>query len=117
MIHKIRNGIKDKTHFRGKITHYLAKFVAGKYFSQDDTIWLVQGKGVDLPTLVHEFLHSIQVCRPHRENIVEYLVYKLLKDCTLIDERKLNEWREIEKQVGWKGIKQRLVLEGDCEDM
>lgn len=115
MIQKIKKEIK-RDEFKGEIKKYLARFVIGKYFAGDNVIWLVEEKGENLPTLIHELLHSIQKCAPHRENIVNYLVYKILNDPQTIEPRMLKDWNEIEKNVGFKVIKEKLLSEGDCED-
>ena len=99
-----------------EIKKYYPSFIIGKYFSKENIIWLVEGKGDNLPTLLHELLHSIQKCSPNRENIVDFLVHKMLDNVDSIDQKVLNEWNEIEKAVGFKAIKERLRSEGDCED-
>lgn len=104
----------DKT--KEEMRETLARFVIGKYFAKENMIWLVEGNGVNLPTLIHELLHSIQKCSPHREQIVEYIVYKLLEHSCSIDQALLRDWEEIETSVGFDKIKERLLSEGDCED-
>jgi hypothetical protein len=79
-------------------------------------IWLVQGRGENFPTLLHEMLHSIQKCTPNRENIVDFLVYKLTGQRDSILPEILADWIEIEKSIGLKNVKQRLISEGDCEE-
>jgi len=115
MIDRIKKEI-TREEFKGEVKRYLARFVIGKYFAPGHVIWLVEGKGETLPTLLHELLHSIQRCGPHRENIVNYVVYKILNRPDLIDHRIREEWEEIEKSVGFKEIKKRFRSEGDCED-
>lgn len=88
----------------------------GIYLKDTHEIWLVQGRGENFTTLLHEMLHSIQKCESNRENIVDYLVYKLTGQKDSILPEILTEWIEIEKSNGFKSIKQRLLLEGDCEE-
>lgn len=89
----------------------------GIYLKDIHEIWLVQGRGGEnFTTLLHEMLHSIQKCVPNRENIVDYLVYKLTGQKNSILPEILTEWIEIEKSIGLKNIKKRLLSEGDCED-
>jgi hypothetical protein len=88
----------------------------GIYLKDSHEIWLVQGRGENFPTLLHEMLHSIQKYAPNRENIVDFLVYKLTGQTDSILPEILAEWIEIEKSIGLKKIKHRLLSEGDCED-
>ena len=88
----------------------------GIYLKDTHEIWLVQGRGENFPTLLHEMLHSIQKCIPNRENIVDFLVYKLIGQKDSILPEILTEWIEIEKSIGLKNVKQRLISEGDCEE-
>ena len=115
MIERIKKEVK-REEFKSGIKKYLARFIIGKYFAVENIIWLVEGKGENLPTLIHELLHSIQECSPHRENIVNFLVYKMLDNTDFIDQKVLKEWIEIQKTVSYKEIKERLLSEGDCED-
>ncbi len=69
-----------------------------------------------METLIHECLHSIQECEPHRENIVKYLTYRLTQNPKVIEPLLLAEWKEIEQQEGIESIKRRLITQGDCED-
>ena len=115
MIEKIEKEIK-REEFKGEIKKYLPRFIIGKYYAGENVIWLVEGKEVNLPALIHELLHSIQKCTPNRENIVDFLVYKMLDNENSIDQKVLKEWNEIEKTFGFKVIKERLLSERDCED-
>lgn len=115
MVINIKKQIK-RDEFKGEIQDYLAKFIIGKYFAEENVIWLVEGKGDNVPTLLHELLHSIQKCAPHRENIIEYLMYKLMDRSDIIDHRLLIEWKEIEKTHGFEVIKEKLLSKSDCED-
>ncbi len=115
MIERIKTEIRREEN-KAWFIENLATYVIGKYFASDNTIWLVEGEGENLPTIIHELLHSIQKCSPHRENIVEFLVYKLFDNAALINQRLLKDWIEIERIFGYKKIKERLLSEGDCED-
>ena len=88
----------------------------GKYFKSKDEIWLVIGKGDNFNILIHEMLHSIQICSPHREHITEFLSFKLTDAIDLIDPYVLEDWLEVEKLVGFDEIKERFLKKGDCED-
>ena len=90
--------------------------VIGKYFSQKNEIWLLDGKGVNIEVLTHELLHSIQRCKPNRENIVDYITYKLTGLTNQILDDILQEWNEIEKSIGFKVIVKQLLIEKDCEE-
>ena len=90
--------------------------VIGKFFSETNEIWLIEGPGEKKSVVIHEMLHSIQVCMEHREGICDYLTYKLSKDSTSIDENTLMDWSEIERIHGITAIKKRFLLKGDCED-
>jgi hypothetical protein len=93
--------------------------IEGKYWKKKNEIWLVQGRGEKLETIIHEFIHSIQLCRPNREHIVEFLTFKILqlrgKDIEYTDKRRL-EWEKICADVGFETLKKRLLFKGDCED-
>ena len=95
----------------------LISYLDGKYFKEGQEIWLIEGRGENLPTIMHEILHSIQNCNAdHREPIVHYLTFKLTGDKTGIYNSLIEDWREIERIHGLKQIKERLTSEGDCED-
>lgn len=95
----------------------LISYLDGKYFKEEQEIWLIEGRGENLPTIMHEILHSIQNCNAdHREPIVHYLTFKLTGDKTGIYNSLIENWREIERIHGLKQIKERLISEGDCED-
>ena len=91
-------------------------FIYGKYFKESHEIWLVEDKGDVLDVMLHEALHSIQVCHIDREDIVDYITFKLTNDRLWIDDYTLENWLEIEESNGFSGIKKRFLTEGDCED-
>ena len=95
---------------------YYLPDIIGKYFAQTNEIWLVDGKGTNLPSVIHELIHSIQKCFPHREDIVEYLTYKILNGDSPIERSILTEWDEIESEHGLSIIKKQILLDSDCED-
>ena len=80
---KDRNFSKEQIETIKRI--YLNQII-GKYFYKTNEVWLLEGKGDNLETLVHELLHSIQKCEPNREKIVDYLTYKLTGLSTQITE-------------------------------
>jgi hypothetical protein len=95
----------------------LIHYLDGKYFREEQEIWLIEERGENLPTIMHEMLHSIQKCdADHREPIVHYLTFKLTGDKTGIYNTLIEDWREIERIYGLNQIKERLISEGDCED-
>ena len=94
----------------------LFPFLYGKYFKHSNTAWVIRGKGDNLSVIVHELLHSIQICNPRRENIVDYITFRLTNEAKFIDPLVKREWEEIEKIYGWERIKQRILIEGDCEN-
>ncbi|MHA1944846.1 MAG: hypothetical protein ACXAC6_01190 [Candidatus Hodarchaeales archaeon] len=102
-------------HLIPKITQ-LIPYINGIYLKEAHEIWIVEGKGENISTLLHEMLHSIQECDPNRENITDYLVYKLTGLQNDILPEILAEWVEIEKSFGFKRIKRRFITNGDCED-
>nr|MDO8087194.1 hypothetical protein [Candidatus Sigynarchaeum springense] len=104
---------EDKITFLEK---HIFPLLLGKYFKKTAEVWLVEGKGDSDSILVHELLHSIQTCSPKRENICDYLTYRITNDQTIMDEKLLSEWKEIERAHGLKGIKARFLSPGDCED-
>ena len=95
---------------------FLSEFTVGKYFKLKNEIWLVEGKGENSTTIIHEYLHSIQKCEPNREKIVEYITYKITGEEKGLSNAFIKEWEEIEKKEGFQKIINRLVNEGDCED-
>ena len=99
-----------------KIKNVYLRRIIGKFFKESDEIWLLEGKGDNIETLVHELLHSIQKCAPNIENIVDYLTYKLTGSSTMILEFIIDDWSEIERIYGYGEIKLRLVTDGDCEE-
>lgn len=95
----------------------LISYLDGKYFKEEQEIWLIEGRGENIPTIMHEMLHSIQKCNTdHREPIVHYLTFKLTGDKTGIYNTLIEDWKEIERINGFKQIKRRMTSEGDCED-
>ena len=111
--------LKDTNITEEKIEHIKKihiKRVIGKYFSKTNDIWLLEGKGNNIEVLMHELLHSIQKCSPNREKIVDYLTYKITGLRTQIPNEIFKEWREIEKNYGYKKIKTPFLLQKDCED-
>lgn len=94
----------------------LLPFLCGKYFKHSNTAWVVHGKGDNLAVIGHELLHSLQVCNPRRENIADYITFRLTNEAKFIDPSIKREWEEIERVYGWEKIKQRILIQGDCED-
>jgi hypothetical protein len=95
----------------------LIRYLDGKCFKEEQEIWLIEGRGENFPTIMHEMLHSIQKCnKNYREPIVHYLTFKLTGDKTGIYQSLIEDWREIERIHGLKQIKERLISEGDCEN-
>lgn len=92
------------------------KFIFGKYFKENNEIWLVEREGEVLDIVLHEFLHSIQECHTSKEGIVDYITFKLTNDLSWIDAYTLKNWLEIEKSVGYKNIKRKLISNEDCEE-
>lgn len=90
--------------------------VIGKYFRFKKEIWVLVGKGINVDTIIHEIIHSIQECRPNREGIVYYITYKITGNLKHINPFELKDWQEIEKTTSYSKIKQRLLTAGDCED-
>jgi hypothetical protein len=88
----------------------------GKFFKTTKEIWLVEGKGDIDSVAVHELLHSVQTCSPKRENICDYLTYRITNDPTIMDKTLLSEWKEIERTYGLEAIKARFLADGNCED-
>ena len=99
-----------------KLQQFIIPLILGKYFKNTNEIWLIEGEGDKKSILIHELLHSIQICNSHRENIVDYLTYKITDDPTIITPSIVKDWNEIEKMHGIKAIKKRLLQPGDCEE-
>lgn len=91
-------------------------FIFGKYFKENHEIWLVESDGEVLDIVLHESLHSIQECHTAREGIIDYITFKLTNDPFWIDAYTLKNWLEIEKSVGYKNIKRKLISKENCED-
>lgn len=104
------------TNLDREIFHYTIENIEGRFIKNRNEIWLVNQKGDNLETIIHEYIHSIQKCTNHRENIVKFLTYKLTQKENVIEEGMLNEWLEIEKQEGLEKIKDRILKSGDCEE-
>jgi len=98
------------------LIQFILPLLVGKYFKETNEIWLIEEKGDNFSTLIHELLHSIQVCSPHREGLVDFLTYKITGDQTIIDPFLLKEWKELEMMHGLEAIKKRLLIPSDCED-
>lgn len=94
----------------------LLPFLYGKYFLHSHTAYVILGRGDNLAIIVHELLHSIQVCSPNREDIVDYISYKLTNEAKFIDPALKREWEELERIYTWEKIKHRLLIAGNCED-
>lgn len=92
-------------------------FICGKLFREQKEVWVVEDEGENLDIIVHELLHNIQVCDVNREGITDFITYKLTKNPDWIDPYTLDNWLEIERQLGFKMIKRRFLTEGDCEDL
>lgn len=92
------------------------EYIDGRYFKKKNEIWLVNDRGVNLDTILHELIHSIQECSENREGIVYYVTYKLTKNKEHINDYLLKDWEEIEKIHGMKKIISRILKEGDCEE-
>jgi hypothetical protein len=95
---------------------YIIPKIIGKYFAKSNEIWLIDGKGTNFPTLIHEMIHSIQNCAPNREHIVDYITYRILKKEAPIEQNVLLEWTEIESSHKFSKIKKQILSDGDCED-
>lgn len=95
---------------------YLLPKILGKYFSKTHQIWLVDIVGINLDLVIHEAIHSIQRCEENKEDIVDYITYKLTGNDFYINEYVLTDWKEIEKTFTWEKIKRRLLSIGNCED-
>jgi len=103
-LEELRNVVITELHAR-KITISEIKRVTanldeidGKYFKKTHEIWLVQDRGTNLDTIIHELLHSIQKCHLDREDIVYYITYKLTDNPDHINPFTLKDWQEIEQQ-------------------
>ncbi|MFV2016352.1 MAG: hypothetical protein ACC656_13045 [Candidatus Heimdallarchaeota archaeon] len=90
--------------------------VVGKYFSLKREIWVLQDKGENIETIVHELLHSVQKCSPNREGIVDYITFKITGVSSFMSSYHLANWQEIERTDSFEAIKDRLSNKGDCED-
>lgn len=90
--------------------------IVGKYFKKENEILILSEEGENEDTIIHEYLHEIQICEPNKEGIVDYITYKLTGNKNYIDQYTLDNWREIEKTNGFKKIKELLLTVGDCEE-
>lgn len=95
---------------------FLSKFTIGKYFKLKNEIWLVEGKGENINTIIHEYLHSIQKCEPNRERIVEYITYKITGEKNGLSDSFTEDWKGIEINMGLDKILAKLQTKGDCEE-
>lgn len=91
-------------------------YTDGRYFKKKNQIWLVNDRGVNVDTIIHELLHTIQICSPHREGIVYYITYKITHNDSHIKKFMLQDWIEIEKTYSFKLIIQQLFKNTDCEN-
>ena len=110
---------KNLSPFQQQLLQHNLERIEGRFFSSTNEIWLVDGKGTNFETLIHELLHSIQQCNPHRENIVQFLTFRIVNDPNnhdIIEPATLRDWLEIEKQKGFDHIKKRIIFPGDCEE-
>lgn len=90
--------------------------IVGKYFKKENEILILSEEGENEDTIIHEYLHEIQICEPNREGIVDYITFKLTGNMNYIDQYTLDNWQELEKIHGFKKIKERLLSVGDCEE-
>lgn len=93
------------------------KYILGKYFALKNEIWLLEREGIIIDVIIHEMLHSVQKCIPHREHIVDYLTFKIIGNEAFILESTISDWGEIEKSYGMKKILERFQREGSCEEL
>ena len=89
----------------------------GKYLDASKKIYVIEGKGERIETIIHEYLHSIQNCITKREGIVRFLTFKITDNQKVITDFDLKDWLEIEKSVGLKTIKMQLLAQKNCEDI
>ena len=97
-------------------THVFS-LLLGKFFASTNEVWLIEGKGATDAILVHELLHSVQKCYPKRENICDYLTYRITNDTTIMEGKLRTEWAEIERVHSIDQIKSRFLADGNCEDI
>ena len=95
---------------------FLSQYTVGKYFKLRHEIWLLEGKGENINTIIHEYIHSIQKCNPNRERIVEYITYKITGETNGLSTGFIQDWMEIEKTIGFEKIITTLLSGGDCEE-
>ena len=95
---------------------YLLPSIIGKFFKLNQQIWLVDGYGNNIDTLLHEILHSIQECSGSREPITDFITFRLTGNRNYISDYDLENWLEIEHKNGWNQIKRSFRTPGDCED-
>lgn len=108
LLHLSKKDIEDRV--------FLSDYAVGKYFKLKHEIWLLEGKGENINTIIHEYLHSIQKCDPNRERIVEYITYKITSEKKGLSNGFIEDWMEIENNLGFNQVIARLMTEGDCED-
>ena len=105
-----------KTALDKEVFQFTINNIEGRFIKNRNEIWLVSQRGENLDTQLNEYIHSIQQCTNHREDIVKFLTYKLTAKENVIETELLDEWLEIENQEGLKKIKDQLLQSGDCED-
>ena len=88
-----RGTMTDKVAF---LETHVFPLLLGKYFANTNEIWLIEGKGDIDAILIHELLHSVQKCDPKRENICDYLTYRITNDPTVMEGKLRTEWAEID---------------------
>ena len=100
-----------------KLVESVLPSLMGKFFKDMDEIWIIEEETNNFPLIVHELLHSIQICSPQREGIVDYITYKLTGSRTCIDPYIKEDWKELERIHGFFLIKKQLLRKGNCEDL
>lgn len=118
MIRRCTDELKEKIKDEKIVNREIMRlaYIYGKYFAGTNEIWVVEKIGENIDVLIHEMIHSIQVCKPNREGIVDYLTFKFTKNESWINSKIIEDWREIEKMVGIQAIKEKIVKNEDCEE-
>ena len=65
-----------KTALDKEVFQFTINNIEGRFIKNRNEIWLLSQRGENLDTLLHEYIHSIQQCTNHRENIVKFLTNK-----------------------------------------
>jgi hypothetical protein len=91
-------------------------FLRGIYLGHIDRAYVIFGRGNNLPIIIHELLHSIQLCNSNRHNILNYIAFRLTNDERFLDPTLKREWEAREEEYTWERISRRIFLAGDCED-